>query len=166
MNWDVMDLALWITAHGIHLCWQIMTFKNNSYSNFKCSDTYNLTNCWAILISQLNLINTYRGSTTYQAVCQALGIHRLIRLSPSSQVSLQPSCFQALWRPCFSSNSSEALGSKAWCMESLQYSLNPGPFCNKVPASLKQKPCLVQGYWRVRTAHSLIIMSLVLLSFK
>lgn len=73
----------------------------------------------------------------YQAVCQAVGIHKLIKQNPSFYVSLQPSCFQALWRRCFFSVIAQHLDPTAvvqgrksilpkWMvLSSLQDSLNP-----------------------------------------
>lgn len=148
MNWKVLDLALWITTYEIQLRSQI-TLKNNSLINkekkthkgtLNTLNSYNLTNCWVVLIFHLNLINIYWGSSVYQAACQTQGIHKWIKQSPS----FSP-------RPCedlaTSPSQLRVLVQELWGKERSQTPETYGSLCSMVPASFIYKPCLV---WRLQ----------------
>ena len=70
----------------------------------------------------------------YQAVCQALEVHKLVKRRPSFHVSLQPSCLQTCGDPASPPSQLKVSVQGLWCKERTQCSLNP---CSL----LQQGPC-------------------------
>ena len=100
----------------------------------------------------------YWGSTVYQAVCQALEIHKLVKWSPSFHVSLQPSCVQTCGDPASPPSQLKVSVQGLHASRGVSAPYIRAPFCSKVPASLTQKPCLVRGCRGVRVVHPLIML--------